>query len=399
MNKILCLYTDGGGGHKATSLAIKKVIEAEYQNASVNVINVYKMIVLELDIAYRFIRRTAEDIYNYLFLNKNLTFLWPLMTHLAKLNVKIQFKKASQLFADYLIKHKPDLVISCMGFMNSIYEQGIKQSGLNIKLIIVMTDFDELCKGYWISSKSVYYLCGTDMGCKRIQTYGVPNDHIIKLSGMIVDSKFYGQAMDLLQRTKLRLRHGLSTNKLTAIISYGAYGSKYIEKILYAIHKAKLDIQLIIVCGKNQLLQSRLSSLPYKQIKLILGYVEDIDYYIKLSDLFIGKPGPGSVSESLVCGIPVLIEKNHTTLPQEIPVAKWIRQNKLGWCVKKLSNHKILKKIFTQITQEIPIYKKNISSNTNYAIFEMAEIIRFFLPKLRKNKTEELEYAQSKDRM
>ena len=60
-----------------------------------------------------------------------------------------------------------------------------------------------------------------------------------------------------------------------------------------------------------------------------------------LSDFFIGKPGPGSISEALAMKLPVIVERNARTLPQERYNADWVLEKQVGLVVRR----------FRQITQ------------------------------------------------
>jgi 1,2-diacylglycerol 3-beta-galactosyltransferase len=51
---------------------------------------------------------------------------------------------------------------------------------------------------------------------------------------------------------------------------------------------------------------------------------------MQLADYFIGKPGPGSISEAAFMGLPVIVERNAWTLPQERYNAEWIRERGIG---------------------------------------------------------------------
>ena len=61
-----------------------------------------------------------------------------------------------------------------------------------------------------------------------------------------------------------------------------------------------------------------------------VGFTQEIPYYMKLADFFIGKPGPGSISEALVMGLPVIVERNAWTMVQERFNTDWIAQNGFG---------------------------------------------------------------------
>ncbi len=84
------------------------------------------------------------------------------------------------------------------------------------------------------------------------------------------------------------------------------------------------DRQLILICGKNEDLAVKLRQLKRSAPAFVEGFTKQAPYYMRLSDYFIGKPGPGSVSEALAMQLPVIVERNAWTLPQERYNAEWI---------------------------------------------------------------------------
>ena len=68
------------------------------------------------------------------------------------------------------------------------------------------------------------------------------------------------------------------------------------------------------------------------------GFTRDIPYYMELSDFFIGKPGPGSISEALAKRLPVIVERNAWTMAHERYNADWIEENGVGLVVRKFSS-------------------------------------------------------------
>ena len=57
---------------------------------------------------------------------------------------------------------------------------------------------------------------------------------------------------------------------------------------------------------------------------------------MRLADFFIGKPGPGCLSEAVQLGLPVITIRNAWTMPQERYNAQWVREQGLG-CRASLS--------------------------------------------------------------
>ena len=60
------------------------------------------------------------------------------------------------------------------------------------------------------------------------------------------------------------------------------------------------------------------------------GFTKEVPRYMRLADYMIGKPGPGSISEALEMHLPVIVERNAWTLPQERYNADWIREQGVG---------------------------------------------------------------------
>jgi UDP-N-acetylglucosamine:LPS N-acetylglucosamine transferase len=93
------------------------------------------------------------------------------------------------------------------------------------------------------------------------------------------------------------------------------------------------DRQLILICGHNQKLRARLERVtqsPRRAPVFIEGFTKEIPRYMQLADYFIGKPGPGSISEAVFMRLPVIVDCNAWTLPQERYNADWVREQGVG---------------------------------------------------------------------
>ncbi len=62
----------------------------------------------------------------------------------------------------------------------------------------------------------------------------------------------------------------------------------------------------------------------------VLGFTKEIHKWMRAADFLIGKPGPGSIAEAMVRKLPVLIECNAWTLPQEHYNAEWVKEKQVG---------------------------------------------------------------------
>jgi UDP-N-acetylglucosamine:LPS N-acetylglucosamine transferase len=104
------------------------------------------------------------------------------------------------------------------------------------------------------------------------------------------------------------------------------------------------------------------------------GFTPDIPYFMRLADFFIGKPGPGTISEALVSGLPVIVARNTSTMPQERYNTDWILQNQLGIVIRSFSE--ISKAVEMMIDEkQYRLFRMRISMLNNRAVFEIPEIL------------------------
>jgi 1,2-diacylglycerol 3-beta-galactosyltransferase len=89
-------------------------------------------------------------------------------------------------------------------------------------------------------------------------------------------------------------------------------------------------LQLILISGRNEKLRSALAGMRTRVKTHVVGFTNEVPRYMQAADFFIGKPGPGSVSEAIHLGLPVITTKNSWTLPQERFNADWLEETGAG---------------------------------------------------------------------
>ena len=103
------------------------------------------------------------------------------------------------------------------------------------------------------------------------------------------------------------------------------------------------------------------------------GFTTQIPYFMALSDFFIGKPGPGSISEALSKHLPVIIDCNAWTLPQERYNAQWVREKEVGIVVR---SHRQMAGAVAELLMpgELDQFRARAAAMENRAIFEIPAI-------------------------
>src|SRR5208282_426294 len=185
---------------------------------------------------------------------------------------------------------------------------------------------------FWIERQEQYFICGTERAVEQACAAGHAENRIFRTSGMILNPKFYEAAP--VDRPAERARLGLEPDRMTGLVLFGGYGAKAMLEIAERMESSSLPIQLIFICGKNERLAQVLRDRPHRVPRFVEGFTKEVPRYMRLSDFFLGKPGPGSISEALAMGLPVIVERNARTLPQERYNAKWVREKGLGLVVQ-----------------------------------------------------------------
>ncbi len=208
----------------------------------------------------------------------------------------------TQPLMKFIKKFNPDTIV-CTHFMPAgIISHLIAKGQLDAHLSIVVTDFD--MHAMWLSRIFHRYFVAIDETRAHLEALGLPAERIT-VSGIPIDPIF-GEPID---RDAVRMEFGLDPHKTTLLLSAGALGVSPTEIAVGRLMQLKHDTQTIVICGRNEEMQQRIAGIvgagnPHFKI---LGYSDRMHDLMKISDLFVGKPGGLTTSEALACGLPMVI--------------------------------------------------------------------------------------------
>jgi 1,2-diacylglycerol 3-beta-galactosyltransferase len=105
------------------------------------------------------------------------------------------------------------------------------------------------------------------------------------------------------------------------------------------------------------------------------GFTTQVPFYMSISDFFVGKPGPGSVSEAVAMRLPVIVERNAWTLPQERYNAEWVLEKHVGLVVQ--GPHQIPAAVKTLLERgNLARFRVCAAAIRNRAVYEIPGILR-----------------------
>jgi UDP-N-acetylglucosamine:LPS N-acetylglucosamine transferase len=96
---------------------------------------------------------------------------------------------------------------------------------------------------------------------------------------------------------------------------------------------------------------------------------------MRISDFFIGKPGPGSISEAVAMGLPVIVESNAWTLPQERYNVKWVEEKGVGIGLSSFRKQIVDAALRMTNAGEREQFREHVGALNNRAVFEIPEIL------------------------
>lgn len=266
---------------------------------------------------------------------------------------------------------RPDLVVSVIPNFNGVMFRALSAFDPDIPYVTVMTDMVDCPPHFWMEDQDQFLVCGTSRAFEQARATGFYTpEKTFHVSGMLLRESFYTPAEpSALSRASL----GLASDRPTALIMFGGNGSlRATHAILARFEKSQLGLQTIVMCGNNTKLAA---SLKGRAGCHPVGFVTNVADYLRLADFMIGKPGPGSISEAIHLGRPVIVEGNATTMPQERPNVKWVRDNDVGIVVRSFS--KEIVGAAERMLADLDRFKANIAANVpeNRAAFETVDIL------------------------
>ena len=371
MRRIALVYFDAGGGHRNAAMALEQAIQQSTLPWEVHLVNLQE-ILDSIDIIRRLTGLRIQDVYNRM-LRNGWTLGSPQLMRALQGIIWLYHGKTVRLLERYWQDFTPDLVASLVPHFNRALYESLRKACPKKPFVTILTDIADYPPHFWIERQEQFLICGSERAVQQARELGHPDERIFQTSGMILNPRFYNcQPID---RDAERLRHGLESGRMTGLVLFGGQGArKKMLEIDRRLSESRLPIQLILICGKNARLLRELRA-EFRGIpRLIEGFTSNVPYYMQLADFFMGKPGPGSIAEAMVMGLPVIVERNAWTLPQERYNTVWVREKQVGLVVKHFDH--IVEAVRELLEREtFAQFQSNARNMRNRALFEIPDIL------------------------
>lgn len=376
MKTLELVYVDAGGGHRSAANSLVEAARREHRPWNMRLTNLFEVLA-ELDFAKRLTGVGVGDIYNGLLRRgwtRGFSAMIPPMQSLIRLSHDSQVK----LLARYWRANRPDLVISCIPHFNRALHDAIDRAIPGVPLVTILTDLADYPPHFWIEDRQrQYFICGSDRAREQALGAGHPAERVFQTSGMILNPRFYDRAADEPPGDRAAL--GLDPARPAALMMFGGEGSSEMLTIARVLDASGMDVQLIAVCGRNARLEARMRAERLRIPMHVVGFSAEVARLMRMSDFFIGKPGPGSISEALEMGLPVIVDCNGRTIPQERYNAQWVAEGGFGIAVRSFRREIAVAVSEMLQPERRRRFVERVRAYRNRAVFEIPGILERIL--------------------
>jgi hypothetical protein len=371
MKKIHVVFHDGGGGHRNAAVALQTIAAQEQRPWEVELIQ-FQELTDQLDVLRKFTGIRIQEQYNVL-LQNGWTLGSVILLRLLQATIRAFHGQLVRLLENFWREKPADLLVSVIPHFNRELCQSWSKIYPGRPFVTLITDLADFPPRFWIEPlKEQYVIAGTERAAEQARALGHDAAHIFRTSGMILRPDFY--APDNSDPLALRTELGLRPDLTTAIVLFGGHGSKVMYDITRRLDAAQLPLQLILICGRNEELAAKFTAQPWRMPVKVIGFTKEIHKLMRAADFLIGKPGPGSIAEAMVRKLPVLIECNAWTLPQERYNAEWVAEKRVGIVLR--SFREVVSGVQRILDPAaLAEFRKNVAALENRAIFEIPEIL------------------------
>ncbi len=322
--RAMFLISDTGGGHRSAANAITAALDEiqtphAFEHRVEDVAAHCSFPLTQLGLGYSMALRYAPPVYGALYYATN-----------GRRRYKALIRFCEPLYRerlrDLFISYQPDVIISVHPLLNHAALRARADAHMqHVPIVTVITDLGKVHESWLVADADAVVVPAREV-YQRALSRGVSPARL-RLLGHPIHPKFddvTGTAAEL------RAQLDLPTDGLIVMLMAGGEGGGKLLSTALALARARLPVQLVVVCGRNEHLQQKLSEMS-KGLPTpmhVLGFTDKIPEYFRAADLLVTKAGPGTLAEANAAQLPVIV---YDYVPgQERGNVDFVRHNGLG---------------------------------------------------------------------
>lgn len=299
--RIMILSASAGAGHMMASEALRSAFRTASPESSVEVVDI-------LQLSNPFFRRLYAQGYLALVNHAPSAMGWlydaldrPNQRHRDWLRTLFQNLNLGWTMR-HLIRSRPNLIVNTHFLSAEIVAQLRRQGRLDCPQVTVTTDFET--HRLWVQPPTERYYTASQEGKAYVVQLGVAAEDVL-VTGIPVRRPFE----EPIAQADARARYALAPDQPTVLMLCGGFGVGPTAEMFRELLRLPRAVQVVVVTGHNARLQRRFARLAQRHDRVIrvLGYTDKMHELMRAADVVVTKPGGLTVSESLVCGLPLVV--------------------------------------------------------------------------------------------
>lgn len=299
--RFLFLFSDTGGGHRASSQAVKDEMERIYGSAAtIEMVDVFT----EMD-RWPFDRFPA---WYPICVGLNgipwgVGFHLSDGVHLMKTMSKLVWPYTRNPICGLLRRHPADVIISFHPIPNYALFLGLRRMDWKIPLGIVALDLVTAHAGWFVPGADTY-LVPTHAAKARAMRWGI-TENLIHVTGMPTRRCFL-TSMEL-SKSQARTQLNLPQDRPVVLIVGGGEGMGPLGQVVRLLAGQRPEAHIAVITGRNRALYRELTEINLPVPIQIEGFIDNMEVWMRAADILVTKAGPNSLAEAFLAGLPLVL--------------------------------------------------------------------------------------------
>jgi 1,2-diacylglycerol 3-beta-galactosyltransferase len=295
--RVLFLFSDTGGGHRAPTEAMIEALELEFPGRfETRMVDFFRQY-------YPRPLKYAPELYPPI---SRVPKAWGLSFKAS--DGKSRSKAVSTMTYPYvrraisrlLAENPTDVIVSVHPLVNQTLMRAMRRSPR--PYVTVVTDLVST-HAFWFDRRADLVVVATRQAKEKAIEYGIAEGNL-RVIGLPVRESFQHHLPD---RAAWRAEQGWANDRPVILLVSGGDGMGPVKRMAKAINEAGLDATLVVICGRNEELRAELNRVNWQVPTQVYGFVTEMPKFMAAADIVVTKAGAGAISEAFICGLPIII--------------------------------------------------------------------------------------------
>jgi UDP-N-acetylglucosamine:LPS N-acetylglucosamine transferase len=207
----------------------------------------------------------------------------------------------SDVMSELIQRHQPDAIVTPYPLFQAPLAAAFSLHQCAVPLLTVVTDFAPVNR-IWFHKAADRCLVSTPAVRDQAIEAGLSPEKV-EVTGIPVHPDLTRE-----NREKAAVRAELGwTPELTTVLAVGSKRVRHLPGLLHALNHSGLPLQLVIVAGGDDALYHRFQDIVWHVPTHVYNFVKNMPTLMHAADCIVCKAGGLIVTESLACGLPILL--------------------------------------------------------------------------------------------